>query len=150
MYDAIREGGTYRMEVWPDPGVDYTVDAEGWVANLHIDRAPARREHAHEFVRPVTVLVLGNPTMVDLWAGSRLTRDDEVTVDLLGVARVDRRYPPLPPDLACGIDTLAHDPVWVWVQALTVAARVRLGRPNLDLTRLLGQPHYQIPGTWSA
>jgi hypothetical protein len=139
MYDAIREGGTYRVEIWPDPGIDNTVDAEGWVVNLHIKRAPGRRAHAYEFVRPVTVLVLGSPTMVDLWADSRLTREDQVTVDLLGVARVTRRFPPLPPDLVGGIDTLAYDPVWVCVKALTAHAKVRLGHPSLDSATVLGQ-----------
>ncbi|WP_147794707.1 hypothetical protein [Cellulomonas sp. Y8] len=150
MYDAIREGGTYQMEVWPDPGDHDTVDAEGWVANLRVDRAPVRRRHLAEFVRPVTVLILGNPSMAELLESTRLTREDRVSVDSLGVARVVRRYPPLPTDLRCGVDALAEDPVWARVEALAVAARVRVGRPAPDPTRVLGQPWHRVPGTRSA
>ncbi|MBW0255833.1 MULTISPECIES: hypothetical protein [unclassified Cellulomonas] len=150
MYDAIAEGGTYRTEVWPDPGAHDTVDAEGWVVNLRVHRRPDRKTHPAEFVRPVTVLILGNPPMTDVWASTRLTPDDEVTVDLLGAGRVVRRYPPLPSELRVRLDSLAHDPVSVWVEALTVQARVRLGRPAPDPTTLLGQPRHRITGTWSA
>ena len=139
----VQEGGTYRSELWPNPATGDVVDAEGWLVNLHVAREREHRAHPCEYVHPVFVLILGNPTMEQLWSTTNLRPTDGVEVEPLAPARVRRALGTLP-SWYTAPDALAPAPVLVKVEVLTAESIQRLGRPELDDRTVLGQPRHRF------